>query len=138
VRDEAKLLNGIGICGRTLCCANFLEDFHPVSIKMAKDQGLSLNPTKISGICGRLMCCLKYEEETYDFLNKGMPSQGDTIEAPDGQGDVLSVSVLRQTVRAAVRRTPKDAPVVNVYNVDEIKIIKKAPIEHNHHGRRKN
>ena len=79
VRDEAKMLNCIGICGRSLCCSTFLGDFHPVSIKMAKEQNLSLNPTKISGVCGRLMCCLKYEEDVYEELNKNMPSVGDTI-----------------------------------------------------------
>jgi len=129
VRDEAKLLNGIGVCGRELCCASFLEDFHPVSIKMAKDQGLSLNPTKISGICGRLMCCLKYEEETYEELNRTMPGVGDIVQVPDGQGQVLSISTLRQTVRAAVRRKPNDPPAINVYAAEEVTIIKKAEID---------
>lgn len=86
VRDEAKMLNGIGICGRPLCCASFLGDFQPVSIKMAKEQNLSLNPTKISGICGRLMCCLKYEEDVYEELNKKLPRVGDIISTPDGTG----------------------------------------------------
>ena len=89
VRDEAKMLNGIGICGRPLCCATFLGDFQPVSIKMAKEQSLSLNPTKISGICGRLMCCLKYEEDVYEELNKKMPSVGDIISTVDGTGEIL-------------------------------------------------
>ena len=87
VRDEAKMLNGIGICGRPLCCATFLGDFQPVSIKMAKEQNLSLNPTKISGICGRLMCCLKYEEDVYEELNKKLPRVGDIISTPDGTGE---------------------------------------------------
>ncbi|MCL2415980.1 MAG: stage 0 sporulation family protein [Defluviitaleaceae bacterium] len=126
VRDESKMMNGIGICGRSLCCATFLEEFQPVSIKMAKDQNLSLNPTKISGICGRLMCCLKYEEETYEFLNKNMPSPGDIVKTADGQGEVLSVSILRQTIRAAMRKQPTDAPNINVYNISEIKIVRKA------------
>lgn len=125
VRDEAKMLNGIGICGRTLCCATFLGDFTPVSIKMAKDQNLSLNPTKISGICGRLMCCLKYEEETYEELNKNRHCEGDIIKTPDGEGEILSVNVLRQTVKAAVRKKPQDAPTISYYSVNEIEIIKR-------------
>lgn len=125
VRDEAKMLNGIGVCGRTLCCATFLGDFTPVSIKMAKDQNLSLNPTKISGICGRLMCCLKYEEDTYEELNKNLPGEGDIIHTSSGDGEVLSVNVLRQTVRAAVRKNPQDTPTVGIFAVDEIKIIKR-------------
>ncbi|MDR2648906.1 MAG: stage 0 sporulation family protein [Clostridiales bacterium] len=126
VRDEAKILNGIGICGRTLCCATFLGEFQPVSIKMAKEQSLSLNPTKISGICGRLMCCLKYEEDTYEFLNIGLPNAGDVIRTPDGEGEVLSVNVLRQIVKAAVRRKISDVPVVGFYAVREIKVLSKA------------
>ena len=128
VRDESKLLNGIGVCGRTLCCSTFLPDFHPVSIKMAKDQGLSLSPTKISGVCGRLMCCLKYEEEHYNELNEIMPGVGDIIQTPDGQGEVLSVTILRQTLRAAVRKKPTDAPTINNYHATEIKIIKRAEV----------
>jgi len=124
VRDEAKSLNGVGICGRTLCCATFLEEFQPVSIKMAKDQNLSLNPMKISGICGRLMCCLKYEEETYEYLNRNLPNEGDLIRTPDGDGEVLSVSVLRQLIRAAVRKKQQDVPVINMYHIDDIKVIK--------------
>ena len=120
VRDEAKLMNGIGICGRTLCCATFLDEFHPVSIKMAKEQNLSLNPTKISGICGRLMCCLKYEEDTYEYLNKNLPREGSTVQTPDGLGEVLSVSVLRQLVRVAVRKKPQDAPSISMYSLEEL------------------
>ena len=137
VRDEAKFLNGIGMCGRTLCCATFLPEFQPVSIKMAKDQSLSLNPSKISGICGRLMCCLKYEEETYEELNKGMPGVGDTVETPDGQGDVLSVSILRRSLRAAIRKTPSDPVSVNNYFAEQVKIIKRAEVTQNqgHAGR---
>ncbi len=130
VRDEAKMLNGIGVCGRTLCCATFLGDFTPVSIKMAKDQNLSLNPTKISGICGRLMCCLKYEQDTYEELNKNMPREGDIIRTADsGDGEVLSVNVFRQTVKAAVRKTPQESPTISVFSVDEIKIIKRKVIK---------
>lgn len=129
VRDEAKILNGIGVCGRTLCCATFLGDFTPVSIKMAKDQNLSLNPTKISGICGRLMCCLKYEEDTYEALNKNLPEEGDIIHTDAGDGEVLSVNILGQTVRAAVRKTPQDTPTIVVFAVSEVKIISKKIIK---------
>lgn len=124
VRDEAKMLSGIGICGRALCCATFLGDFQPVSIKMAKDQNLALNPTKISGICGRLMCCLKYEEDVYEELNKKLPFVGDIISTPDGTGEILSTNVLMQQVKAAVRKTENDPPTIAFYNVDEIKVIK--------------
>jgi len=126
VRDESKLLNGIGVCGRTLCCSTFLSEFHPVSIKMAKDQNLSLSPSKISGVCGRLMCCLKYEEEHYNELNKIMPGVGDIIQTPDGQGEVISTSILRQTLRATVRKNPNDTPTTNQYHAKDIKVLKKA------------
>jgi len=128
VRDESKLLNGIGVCGRTLCCATFLPEFHPVSIKMAKDQNLSLSPSKISGVCGRLMCCLKYEESHYAELNKIMPSVGDIIKTADGTGEVVSTTILRQTLRAAIRKNPKDAPSINQYHATEIKIIKRVEV----------
>ena len=124
VRDEAKMLNGIGICGRSLCCATFLGDFNPVSIKMAKEQNLSLNPTKISGVCGRLMCCLKYEEEVYEELNKKLPSVGDIIKTVEGTGEILSVNVLMQVVKAAVRKKENDPPSILFYNVSEIEVIK--------------
>lgn len=124
VRDEAKMLNGIGICGRGLCCATFLGDFQPVSIKMAKDQNLALNPTKISGICGRLMCCLKYEEEVYEELNQKLPFVGDIISTPDGTGEILSTNVLMQQVKAAVRKKENDPPTIAFYHVDEIKVIR--------------
>jgi len=135
VRDESKLLNGIGVCGRTLCCATFLSEFHPVSIKMAKDQNLSLSPTKISGVCGRLMCCLKYEESHYAELNKIMPGVGDIVRTPDGQGEVMSTSILRQTLRTAVRKKPEDAPVINAYRAQDIKIIKRAEFQENYKGK---
>lgn len=103
VRDETKMLGGIGICGRPLCCHTYLSEFQPVSIKMAKEQNLSLNPTKISGVCGRLMCCLKNEEETYEYLNSRLPNQGDHVTTMDGyKGEVQSVSVLRQTVKVVL------------------------------------
>lgn len=124
VRDEAKMLNGIGICGRTLCCSTFLGDFQPVSIKMAKEQNLSLNPTKISGICGRLMCCLKYEEEVYEELNRKLPNVGDIIKTPEGTGEILSVNVLMQVVKAAVRKKENDPPTIGFYSVGEIQVIK--------------
>ena len=103
VRDETKILGGIGICGRPLCCHTYLSEFAPVSIKMAKEQNLSLNPSKISGVCGRLMCCLTNEEETYEELNSHLPSTGDFVTTPEGlKGDVQSVNVLRQLVKVIV------------------------------------
>lgn len=103
VRDETKILGGIGICGRGLCCHTYLSDFVPVSIKMAKEQNLSLNPAKISGVCGRLMCCLKNEQETYEYLNSRLPNIGDLVTTPDGHKAVVqSVNVLRQMVKVVV------------------------------------
>ena len=103
VRDETKILGGIGICGRPLCCKTYLSDFVPVSIKMAKEQNLSLNPTKISGVCGRLMCCLKNEQDTYEYLNSRLPNVGDIVLAKDGsKGEVHSVSVLRQLIKVII------------------------------------
>lgn len=103
VRDETKILGGYGICGRQLCCHTFLPEFAPVSIKMAKEQNLSLNPTKISGVCGRLMCCLKNEEETYEYLNSKLPNVGDNVTTEDGlKGEVSSVNVLRQLIKVTV------------------------------------
>ena len=99
VRDEAKMLGGLGICGRPFCCASFLGEFQPVSIKMAKEQGLSLNPTKISGACGRLMCCLAYEENAYEYLNSIMPMVGSTVRTPDGLGTVLEVNPISGYLR---------------------------------------
>jgi cell fate regulator YaaT (PSP1 superfamily) len=127
VRDEAKMLSGIGICGRELCCASFLDEFQPVSIKSAKDQGLSLNPTKISGICGKLMCCLKYEEETYAHLMKGMPGVGDLVRTPDGDGDVLSINILRQTAKIAVHSKGNDDPTTDIYPVTDVKVLEHRP-----------
>lgn len=98
VRDEAKLFGGIGPCGRKLCCATFLKNFEPVSIKMAKEEGLPLNPPKISGICGRLMCCLSYEYETYKQLCRGLPRQGERIHTPQGKGKVISINIFNRTV----------------------------------------
>ena len=121
VRDEAKILGGIGICGRELCCHTFLSEFAPVSIKMAKEQNLSLNPIKISGVCGRLMCCLKNEEETYEYLNSRLPNVGDTVTTDDGlRGEVQTVSVLRQLVKVIVN-VNKDEKEVREYRVDQLK-----------------
>ena len=107
VRDEAKMLGGLGICGRPFCCSQFLDDFQPVSIKMAKTQNLSLNPTKISGTCGRLMCCLKYEQDAYEDLVKSTPKQESFVETPDGAGTVCSVNLLRQTVQVRLDSAPE-------------------------------
>ena len=107
VRDEAKMLGGLGICGKPFCCASFLEEFQPVSIKMAKTQNLSLNPTKISGTCGRLMCCLKYEQEAYEDLVKKAPKQESFVETPDGVGTVSSVNLLRQQVQVRLEDSPE-------------------------------
>lgn len=121
VRDETKILGGIGCCGRVLCCHTHLPEFLPVSIKMAKEQNLSLNPSKISGCCGRLMCCLKHEEETYEYLNSRLPEVGDTVTTPEGiKGEVHSVNVLRQLVKVIVV-VDKDDKEVREYKVDELK-----------------
>ena len=120
VRDETKILGGIGICGRSLCCHTYLSEFAPVSIKMAKEQNLSLNQTKISGVCGRLMCCLKNEQETYEELNKKLPVIGDTVTLPDGiQGTVQSVNVLRQRVKVVVE--VNDEKEIQEFPVNELK-----------------
>lgn len=118
VRDEAKMLGGLGPCGRSICCGSFLGDFQPVSIKMAKEQNLSLNPTKISGLCGRLMCCLKYEQDHYEETRKMLPRVGKQIMTPDGQGYVVDVNVLRQT--AKVRINVNDTAEVREYAACEV------------------
>ena len=120
VRDETKLLGGMGICGRELCCCSYLSDFVPVSIKMAKEQNLSLNPTKISGVCGRLMCCLKNEEETYEYLNSRLPGVGDSVTTATGEvGEVQSVNVLRQKVKVLIE--VDDEKELHEYDVDELR-----------------
>jgi len=120
VRDETKIIGGIGICGRALCCNTFLSEFAPVSIKMAKEQNLSLNPAKISGVCGRLMCCLKNEEETYEYLNSHLPGTGDVVQTDDGlKGEVQSVSVLRQTVKVIIDLN--DEKEIREYAVSQLK-----------------
>lgn len=110
VRDEAKMLGGLGICGRPFCCASFLEEFQPVSIKMAKTQNLSLNPTKISGTCGRLMCCLKYEQEAYEDAVHRMPKNESFVETPEGVGTVCQVNLLRETVKVRLEDQPDESP----------------------------
>lgn len=120
VRDETKILGGIGICGRPLCCHTHLSEFAPVSIKMAKEQNLSLNPTKISGVCGRLMCCLKNEEETYEELNRKLPNVGDYVTTDDGlKGEVQSVNVLRQLVKVIV--DVGDEKEIQEYRADQLR-----------------
>ena len=120
VRDETKILGGIGICGRPLCCHTYLSEFAPVSIKMAKEQNLSLNPTKISGVCGRLMCCLKNEQETYEYLHRKLPGVGDIVTLPDGmKGEVSGVNVLRQLVKVLV--DVNDEKEMREYPVEELK-----------------
>ena len=121
VRDETKIRGGIGICGRPLCCNTYLTEFAPVSIKMAKEQNLSLNPSKISGVCGRLMCCLTNEEETYEELNSRLPSNGDRVTTPDGlKGDVQSVNVLRQLVKVIVT-LDNDEKEIREYKAKELR-----------------
>ena len=129
VRDETKILGGIGICGRVLCCHSHLFEFVPVSIKMAKEQNLSLNPAKISGVCGRLMCCLKHEEENYEELNRKLPNTGDHVTTDDGfKGEVSAVNVLRQLVKVIV--TVNDEKEIREYRADQLKFRRK-------HGRGK-
>ena len=124
VRDETKILGGIGICGRPLCCHTHLSEFVPVSIKMAKEQNLSLNPTKISGVCGRLMCCLKHEEETYEELNRKLPNVGDYVTTEDGlKGEVQSVNVLRQLVKVVV--DVDDEKEIHEYKVSQLRFKKR-------------
>ena len=129
VRDETKIRGGIGICGRPLCCHSYLSDFVPVSIKMAKEQNLSLNPTKISGVCGRLMCCLKNEEETYEELNNNLPSVGESVTTPEGlKGEVQSLSVLRQLVRVIVT-LDNDEKEIREYPAADLKF---KPVSYTH------
>ena len=121
VRDEAKMLGGLGVCGRPYCCNAFLEDFHPVSIKMAKTQNLSLNPTKISGACGRLMCCLKYEQDAYEDLVKRVPKQDSLVETPDGVGTVTYVHLLREKVKVRLDNDPENP---QIYDCADIRVIR--------------
>ena len=121
IRDEAKMLGGLGICGRPFCCSSFLREFQPVSIKMAKTQNLSLNPTKISGTCGRLMCCLKYEQEAYEDLMKDAPRMDSFVETPDGAGTIISVNTLREKVRVRLDDAPDS---LKTYHNSEIRVIR--------------
>ena len=122
VRDEAKMLGGLGICGRPFCCSSFLGEFQPVSIKMAKEQGLSLNPTKISGTCGRLMCCLKYEQPAYEELLRTTPKVGAVVNTPDGRGVVKEVSLL--TGQLKVNLQSSDEGVLSVYDKGDVRPIR--------------
>jgi len=122
VRDEAKMMGGLGVCGRVLCCNSFLGDFQPVSIKMAKEQGLSLNPTKISGACGRLMCCLKYEQEAYEEILTRVPKEGAIVETPDGQGVVMGISLLKELVK--VKLDNDNEADLKIYTASQVKVIK--------------
>ena len=127
VRDETKMLGGLGICGRPFCCSQFLTDFQPVSIKMAKEQGLSLNPTKISGACGRLMCCLKYEQDAYESLLKITPKVGALVSTKEGKGVVTEVSLLTGMLKVRMDKSP-DSPAVSV-NVKDVKVIRDSRIK---------
>lgn len=122
VRDESKTIGSIGVCGRSLCCSKFLGEFAHVSIKMAKEQGLSLNPTKMSGACGRLMCCLKYEQDTYEEILKRLPRQGALVKTPDGNGTVESVSVLKEKVKVTVGKEKERT--IKEYDAKDLKILK--------------
>ena len=121
VRDKAKMVGGLGICGRPFCCASFLDDFQPVSIKMAKTQNLSLNPTKISGTCGRLMCCLKYEQEAYEDLLKRSPKQDSFVDTPEGRGTVTEVDLLRQRVKVRLEDSPE---TISLFSNEEIAVFR--------------
>ncbi len=129
VRDEAKMLGGLGVCGRPFCCKEFLNDFQPVSIKMAKEQGLSLNPVKISGTCGRLMCCLKYEQDSYEYLLRSTPKTGAIVDTPDGRGEVVDVNILTGMLKIRLDRYPEAAP--SHYNKKTVKLIKDSQIRVN-------
>ena len=130
VRDEAKMLGGLGVCGRPFCCTRFMGDFQPVSIKMAKEQGLSLSPVKISGTCGRLMCCLKYEQEAYNDLLRHTPKVGAIVKTPDGKGLVVETNLIARTLKVKLDNTPEDvAP--KAFKVKECKLIKDGYIKVN-------
>ena len=124
VRDESKMMGGIGVCGQPFCCSRFLSDFTPVSIKMAKEQGLSLNPTKISGSCGRLMCCLSYEQNVYEYLNSITPGVGSYVRTDDGTGTVVEVALLAGKVKVRLDRNKDGVP--REYTVDDISVIRRA------------
>lgn len=123
VRDEAKVIGGLGPCGRPLCCSTFLGEFTSVSIKMAKEQNLSLNPTKISGVCGRLMCCLNYEQSTYEETRKKLPKVGTIVETLDGKGEVLSNSAVKESVKVRIRKEKREEDFINSYKIEDVKLI---------------
>ena len=127
VRDEAKMMGGLGICGKPFCCATFLGEFQPVSIKMAKEQGLSLNPTKISGTCGRLMCCLKYEQAAYSDLLRTTPKNGAVVNTPEGRGVVVDVNLLTGMLKVRMDRAPEAAPMS--FHAKQVKVIKDSQIK---------
>lgn len=129
VRDESKMLGGLGICGREFCCKGFLSDFQPVSIKMAKEQGMSLNPVKISGTCGRFMCCLKYEQEAYSDLLKKTPKIGAYVSTPDGKGTVVDQNLIKGILNVQLQKNPDSPP--KSYKVNEVKLIKDGQIKIN-------
>lgn len=129
VRDESKMMGGLGICGRVLCCKSFLGEFQPVSIKMAKEQGLSLNPAKISGTCGRLMCCLKYEQDAYEDILRRAPKVGAVVSTPEGQGVITDTNLLKETVKVKLDKG-NDTDLV-IYKVDEIKVIRDVTCDEN-------
>ncbi len=124
VRDVSKMLGGLGICGRPFCCSQFLDDFHPVSIKMAKEQGLSLNPTKISGTCGRLLCCLKYEQDSYEYLNKITPRVGSLVDTKEGRGTVTESNLLTGKLKVSLERRPEALPAE--YDRRDVKLIRRS------------
>ena len=134
VRDESKMLGGLGVCGRPFCCSSFLGEFHPVSIKMAKEQGLSLSPTKISGTCGRLMCCLKYEQDAYTDLIKRTPKVGTIVKTPLGKGLVVETNLLARTLKVKMDNTPDDAAPQS-FKVKEVRVVKNGYI--NNKGNKK-
>ena len=127
VRDEAKMMGGLGICGRPFCCTSFLGEFQPVSIKMAKEQGLSLNPVKISGTCGRLMCCLKYEQAAYSDLRRTTPKNGAVVNTPEGRGVVVDVNLLTGMLKVRMDRAPEAAPMS--FHAKQVKVIKDSQIK---------
>lgn len=122
VRDEAKMLGGLGPCGRPMCCSTFLGDFASVSIKMAKEQNLSLNPTKISGICGRLMCCLNYEQSTYEDIRKRMPKVGSIVKTSEGTGEVFSNNIVKESVKVKLKKAEEE--ILKEFNIENIELIK--------------
>ncbi len=128
VRDKARMVGGLGICGRPFCCATFLDDFQPVSIKMAKTQNLSLNPTKISGTCGRLMCCLKYEQDAYEDLIKNSPKPESFVDTPDGRGTVMEINLLRQQVKVRMEDQPE---TLGVYKIEDIAVLRNGKAKKN-------